>query len=65
MFEDMLQSRESSWGFPSTLIMDHSEFITGQCKKILNRANKNEIKCFKFGSIKRASRSHLRTIVAR
>ena len=33
--------------------IDHSEFITVQCKKILSRAN-NEIKCFEFSSIKRA-----------
>ena len=39
-------------GIPVYFI-DHSEFITGQCGKILNRANKNEIKCFDFGSIKR------------
>ena len=40
-------------GIPIYFI-DHSEFITVQCKKILSRANKNEIKCFDFGSIKRA-----------
>ena len=39
--------------------MDHSEFITGQCKNILSRANKNEIKFFEFGSIKRALKHHL------
>ena len=43
----------------------HSEFIIGQCEKILSKANKNEIKCFDFGSIKRALRRHLRTIIAR
>ena len=43
--------------------IDHSEFITVQCKKILNKAN-NEIKCFEFSSIKRALRPHLRTIIA-
>ena len=59
MFEYMLQSRESSWD--SDLL---SEFITGKCKKIPCRANKNEIKCFEFGSIKRALRPHLRTIIA-
>ena len=63
MFEYMLQSRESSWGIPIHFI-DNSEFITGQCKKILSRANKTEIKCFEFGSIKRALRPHLRTIMA-
>ena len=36
--------------------------FTGQRRKILSRANKNEIKCFDFGSIKRASRPHFRTI---
>ena len=41
--------------------MDHSEFITVQCKKILSRAN-NEIKCFEFSSIKRALRPHLRQL---
>ena len=49
-------------GIPIYFI-DHSEFITVQCKKILSRAN-NEIKCFEFSSIKRALRSHLRTIIA-
>ena len=44
--------------------LDHSEFITGQSEKILNRANENVIKCFEFGSIKRALRPHLRTIIA-
>ena len=39
-------------------------FITGQCKQIIGRANKNEIKCFDFGSIKRTIRRHLRTIIA-
>ena len=58
MLEYMLQSRESSWGFPSTLL-DHSEFITGQCKKILSRANKNEIKCFEFGGIKKSIKTSL------
>ena len=43
--------------------IDHSEFITVQCKKILSRAN-NEIKCFEFSSIKRVLRPHLRTIIA-
>ena len=47
-------------GIPIYFI-DHSEFITVQCKKILSRAN-NEIKCFQFSSIKRALRPHLRTI---
>ena len=32
-------------GIPIYFI-DHSEFITVQCKKILSRANNNEIKCF-------------------
>ena len=49
-------------GIPIYFI-DHSEFITVQCKKILSRAN-NEIKCFEFNSIKRALRPHLRTIIA-
>ena len=49
-------------GIPIYFI-DHSEFITVQCKKILSRAN-NEIKCFEFSSIKRALRPHLRTIIA-
>ena len=43
--------------------IDHSEFITVQCKKILSRAN-NEAKCFELSSIKRALRLHLRTIIA-
>ena len=49
-------------GIPIYFI-DHFEFITVQCKKILSRAN-NEIKCFEFSSIKRALRPHLRTIIA-
>ena len=49
-------------GIPIYFI-DHSEFITVQCKKIPSRAN-NEIKCFEFSSIKRALRPHLRTILA-
>ena len=49
-------------GIPIYFI-DHSEFITVQCKKILSRAN-NEIKCFDFSSIKRPLRPHLRTIIA-
>ena len=49
-------------GIPIYFI-DHSEFITLQCKKILSRAN-NEIKCSEFSSIKRALRPHLRTIIA-
>ena len=44
--------------------IDHSEFITAQCKKILSRSNNKEIKCFEFGSVKRALRPHLRTIIA-
>ena len=48
-------------GIPIHFI-DHSEFITVQCKKILSRAN-NEIKCFEFSSIKRALRPHLRTTI--
>ena len=44
---------------------DHSEFITDQLKKILNKATENEIKCFDFGSINRELRPHLRTIKAR
>ena len=47
----------------SIYFIDHSEFITVQCKKILSRAN-NEIKCFEFSNIKRALRAHLRTIIA-
>ena len=43
---------------------NHSGVITGQCKKVISKANKNEIKCFDFGSIKRALRPHLRTIKA-
>ena len=43
--------------------IDHSEFITVQCEKILSRAS-NEVKCFEFSSIKRALRPHLRTITA-
>ena len=62
MFEYMLQSDVSSGGIPIYFI-DHSEFITVQCKKILSRAN-NEIKCFEFSSIKRVLRPHLRTIIA-
>ena len=50
-------------GIPIYFI-DHAEFITGQCKKILSRANKNETKCFDFGSIKTALKPHLRTIIA-
>ena len=49
-------------GIPIYFI-DHSEFITVQCKKILSRANK-EIRYFQFSSIKRALRPHLRTIIA-
>ena len=41
-------------GHFSASLIDHSEFISGQCKMILGRANKNQIKCFDFGSIKRA-----------
>ena len=40
-------------GIPIYFI-DHSEFITVQCKKILSKANRNEIKRFELGSIKRA-----------
>ena len=40
-------------GIPIYFI-DHSEFITDQCKKILSKANKNKIMCFEFGSIKKA-----------
>ena len=43
--------------------VDHSEFITVQCKEIHSRAN-NEMKCFQFSSIKRALIPHLRTIIA-
>ena len=50
-------------GIPIYFIV-HSEFITVQCKKILSRANNNEIKGFEFGSIKRALRPHLRRIIA-
>ena len=49
-------------GIPIYFI-DHSEFITVQCKNIISRAN-NEIKCFEFSSIKRELRPHLRTIIA-
>ena len=59
MFGYILQSREPI----PVYFIDHSEFITGQCKKILSRVNKNKIKCFDFGSINRALRSHLRTII--
>ena len=41
---------------------DLSAFITGQCKKILSKAIKNEMKCFDFGSIKRTLRPHLRQL---
>ena len=34
-------------GIPIYFI-DHSEFITVQCEKILSRENNNEIKCFEF-----------------
>ena len=44
--------------------INHSEFITVQWEKILSRANNNEIKCFEFGSTKRALRPHLRAIIA-
>ena len=44
--------------------INHSEFITGQCKKILSKANKNEIKFFEFRSIRKALRPHLRAIIA-
>ena len=54
MFEYMLQSRESSWGLPIYFI-DHSEFITVQCEKILGRANNDEITCFEFDSIYKES----------
>ena len=64
MLEYMLQSRESSWRFPSTFT-DHSEFINDQFKKILSKEIKNEIKCFDFDSIKRELRPDLRTIMAR
>ena len=57
-FKYMLQSRESIY------FIDHAEFITGQYKKILSTANKNEIKCFEFGSLKRALRPHWITIIA-
>ena len=49
-------------GIPIYFI-DHFEFITVQCIKILSRAN-NEIKCFEFNCIKIALRPHLRTIIA-
>ena len=49
-------------GIPIYFI-DHSEFITVQCKKILSKAN-NETKCFEFSSIKRALRPPFRTIIA-
>ena len=49
-------------GIPIYFI-DHSEFISVQCKKITSRTN-NEIKCFEFSSIKKALRPHLRTIIA-
>ena len=63
MLEYMLQSRESSWRFPSTLqtILD---LLLINLKKILSKAIKNEINCFDFGSIKRELRPHLRTIIA-
>ena len=44
-------------------LKDHSEFITVQCKKILSRANNNEIKCFEFRSIKRALRPRLHSYI--
>ena len=43
-FEYMLQSHELSDSYP--LYKNHSELITGQCKKILSRANKNKIQVF-------------------
>ena len=39
MFEYMLQSREINLGIPIYFI-DHSEFITVQCQKILSMQNK-------------------------
>ena len=65
-FKDVRVHAPITWiklGIP-VYFTDHSEFITGQCEKILSRANKNEIKCFDYGSIKRVLRPHLRTIMA-
>ena len=44
--------------------LDHSELLLVNVKKILSRASKNEIKCFDFGSIKRALTPHMRAIIA-
>ena len=63
MFECTCSSHVNLTGIPVYFI-DYSEFITGQCKKILSRPNKNEIKCFNLGSKKRALRPHWRTIIA-
>ena len=63
MFEYMLQSHESSWGFPSTLETILNLLLVN-VKKILSKAIKNEMKCFDFGSIEIALRPHLRTIIA-
>ena len=65
-FKDVRVHAPITWiklGIPIYFI-DHSEFITVQCEKILSRANNNEIKCSEFGSIKRTLRPHLRTIIA-
>ena len=51
MLECMLQSRESSWRFPSTL-QTILNLLLINLEKILSKAIKNEIKCFDFGSIK-------------
>ena len=48
----------------SRLLQRPFEIITGQRKRILGRANKNEIKWFDLGSIKKALRPHLRIIKA-
>ena len=44
-------------GIPIYFI-DHSEFITVQCKQILSRAN-NEIKCFEFSKYKESIKTSL------
>ena len=59
----MLQSSELSWGFPSTLQASLNLLLVN-IKRSLAKQLKNEIKYFDFGSIKRALRRQLRTILA-
>ena len=63
MFEYMLQSCESSWAFRSTL-WTILNLLLVNVKRFSAEQIKNEIKRFDFGSIKRALRSHFRTITA-